>query len=102
MNTNLLSESKNENESKKSITNISDEEKSIIDWNNYLKRNQSILVDLFYGQYKSAVICPFCEYKTINFNTFLNIELPIPIDKNFICYSVLFHDYDGISPLIPI
>lgn len=27
-------------------------------WETYLKRNQSVVVDLMYGQYKSMVQCP--------------------------------------------
>ena len=90
-------ETKNENNEN---DKLSDEEKSLIDWNEFLKRNQSIMVDLFYGQYKSVVTCPLCEYHSINFNIFLNIELPIPINKNFLSFQVIFQDYDSYSPLI--
>ena len=31
-------------------------------WENYLKRNQSIIVDLMFGQFKSIVDCPNCQY----------------------------------------
>jgi ubiquitin carboxyl-terminal hydrolase 4/11 len=31
-------------------------------WNAFLKRNQSVIVDHLYGQYKSIVDCPKCEY----------------------------------------
>ena len=56
----------------------SDDKQSIIEWNNFLKRNQSIMVDLFYGQYKSTILCPHCEHKSINFSIYLNLQLPIP------------------------
>jgi len=30
-------------------------------WDGYMKRNDSVIVDLFQGQYKSTLICPECE-----------------------------------------
>lgn len=30
-------------------------------WENYRKRNDSIIIDLFHGQIKSTVVCPDCE-----------------------------------------
>ena len=83
----------NQNDNSKNIKNISDEQKSLIDWNYFLKRNQSVLIDLFYGQYKSSVICPICNFKSINFNSFLGLELPIIKNKNYIRINICFVDY---------
>ena len=80
--------------------NISDEEKSIIDWNKFLKRNQSVLIDLFYGQLKSCVICPICKFKSLNFNSFLSLELSINQDKNYHLINIEFIDYFSESPAI--
>ena len=30
-------------------------------WEGYMKRNDSIIVDLFQGQYQSTLVCPECE-----------------------------------------
>jgi ubiquitin carboxyl-terminal hydrolase 4/11 len=30
-------------------------------WEGYKKRNDSVIVDLFQGQYKSTLVCPECE-----------------------------------------
>lgn len=30
-------------------------------WKAYIQRNQSIIVDLMTGQYKSKVVCPTCD-----------------------------------------
>lgn len=30
-------------------------------WEVYKKRNDSFIVDLFQGQYKSKLVCPICE-----------------------------------------
>ena len=54
---------------------LSDEVKSKIEWNNYLRRNQSILVDLFYGLFKSTVICSVCNRSCVDFNTFSSISV---------------------------
>lgn len=40
-------------------------------------RNQSEIVDLMYGQYRSVVDCPNCEYRTIQFDPFCMVSLPI-------------------------
>lgn len=31
-----------------------------LSWEGYLKRNDSVIVDLFQGQYKSTLVCPEC------------------------------------------
>ena len=54
---------------------LSDEIKSKIEWNNFLRRNQSILVDLFYGLFKSTVSCSICNKSCIDFNTFSSISV---------------------------
>ena len=30
-------------------------------WEGYMKRNDSVIVDLFQGQYKSTLVCPECD-----------------------------------------
>lgn len=42
-------------------SNYRDEDLATISWNNYLKRNNSIIVDLFQGQYRSVVTCLACN-----------------------------------------
>ena len=46
-------------------------------WNNFLLRNQSEIVDLMYGQYRSMLDCPKCAYRSIQFDPFLMCSLPI-------------------------
>lgn len=48
---------------KKEEREMPDEIKSKIEWNNYLRRNQSILVDLFHGLFKFSVTCQECKKK---------------------------------------
>ena len=57
----------------------SDKIKSHNSWIDFLRRNQSVLVDLFYGQYKSTLKCPNPECKNISiiFEPFLSVSLPL-------------------------
>uniref|UniRef100_A0A5K3ELA3 Ubiquitin carboxyl-terminal hydrolase n=2 Tax=Mesocestoides corti TaxID=53468 RepID=A0A5K3ELA3_MESCO len=47
-------------------------------WSNFKKRNDSIVVDLFYGLLKSTVICPECNYVSVTFDPFGSLSLPLP------------------------
>uniref|UniRef100_A0A7S3EKM0 ubiquitinyl hydrolase 1 n=3 Tax=Rhodosorus marinus TaxID=101924 RepID=A0A7S3EKM0_9RHOD len=47
-------------------------------WKNHKLRNDSIIVDLFHGQYKSTVICPTCEKVSVTFDPFMYLTLPLP------------------------
>jgi len=62
-------------------------------WYNFLARNKSIIVDLFYGQYKSILQCPICQKYSITFDPFSVVSLPVPqctkvkIKVNYVSYS---------------
>ncbi len=73
-----------------------DEEVSIEHWNAFTARNQSIIVDLMYGQLKSTVNCLTCGYESITFDPFLNLALPIarPFKLN-----VILIPYDYFIPI---
>lgn len=47
-------------------------------WLAYTRRNQSVIVDYFTGQYKSKVVCPDCKKESITFDPFTTVTLPIP------------------------
>jgi len=47
-------------------------------WENHIKRNQSIIVDLMHGQFKSKLVCPDCHKISITFDPFMTLSLPIP------------------------
>ena len=46
-------------------------------WECNLKRNDSIITDLFCGQYKSTITCPDCGNINITFDPFNTLTLPI-------------------------
>ncbi len=58
--------------------NQPDYEVGLKSWENHLKRNQSIIVDLLHGQYKSKITCPTCNRISITFDPFNSVSLPIP------------------------
>lgn len=61
-----------------------DEELSNLFWSGFLARNQSIIVDLMYGQLKSTVTCLDCHNISISFDPFLTLSLPISRPSLFI------------------
>ena len=46
-------------------------------WMNMLRRDNSIIVDLFYGQYKSTLQCPVCNKISITYDPFMCLGVPI-------------------------
>ena len=66
-------------------------------WEYNLKRNDSIITDLFCGQFKSTIICPKCKWESITFEPFYSINLPIKKNKRNIKNEFekkKFHEYD--------
>lgn len=59
----------------------SDEVASKEAWNKHILRNESIICDLFHGQFKSTLECALCKRISITFDPFLMISLPIPNTK---------------------
>jgi len=51
-------------------------------WSNHLARNTSIIVDLFHGLLRSQVKCRVCELKSVRFDPFNILSLPLPIDTS--------------------
>ncbi|KAM7257032.1 hypothetical protein ACFE04_012773 [Oxalis oulophora] len=47
-------------------------------WRNHLARNDSIIVDVCQGQYKSTLVCPICRKVSITFDPFMYLSLPLP------------------------
>ncbi|KAH9512955.1 Ubiquitin carboxyl-terminal hydrolase 15, partial [Bulinus truncatus] len=50
-------------------------------WDNYKKRNDSVIVDIFHGLLKSTVRCPDCEKISVTFDPFCYLSLPLPVKK---------------------
>lgn len=69
------------------------EEAAALDaWNRHLYRNESIITDLFHGQFKSTVKCSRCDRVSITFDPMMTMLLPIPGKKAV--QSLFFLPYD--------
>ncbi|XP_062555918.1 ubiquitin carboxyl-terminal hydrolase 32 isoform X2 [Armigeres subalbatus] len=67
-------------------------------WNQHHARNQSIIVDLFYGQLKSKVTCTGCGRDSVRFDPFSLLSLPLPVENYTYC-EVLVMMLDGSVPV---
>lgn len=47
-------------------------------WRQYLKRDNSVLSDLFMGQFRSTLKCTVCSHESVTFEPFWLISVPIP------------------------
>ncbi|KAI3678623.1 hypothetical protein L6452_37922 [Arctium lappa] len=54
-----------------------DEEVADEYWANHVARNDSIIVDVCQGQYKSTLICPVCDKISVTFDPFMYLSLPL-------------------------
>lgn len=50
-------------------------------WYNHLKRNQSVIVDLLHGQFRSQLTCPDCNRVSITYDPFMSVSLPLNVAK---------------------
>ncbi|XP_040263063.1 ubiquitin carboxyl-terminal hydrolase 4 isoform X2 [Bufo bufo] len=51
-------------------------------WDNHLRRNNSIIVDIFHGLFKSTLVCPECSKVSVTFDPFCYLTLPLPMKKD--------------------
>ena len=50
-------------------------------WEGHKLRNDSVVVDLWQGMYKSTVVCPVCEVVSVTFDPFMDLSVPLPIKQ---------------------
>ncbi|XP_062189437.1 ubiquitin carboxyl-terminal hydrolase 8-like [Phragmites australis] len=55
-----------------------DEEVADEYWSNHLARNDSVIVDICHGQYRSTLTCPTCSKTSVTFDPFMYLSLPVP------------------------
>ncbi|EPX71728.1 ubiquitin carboxy terminal hydrolase Ubp12 [Schizosaccharomyces octosporus yFS286] len=58
-------------------------------WRLHKLRNDSIIVDLFQGMYRSTLVCPECKTVSITFDPFMDLTLPLPVQQ-FWSHPVVF------------
>ena len=77
--------------------------KSKIEWLNFKRRNQSVLIKLFYGQFLSYITCPNpgCQYQTTKFEPFMSLSVPLTLQNKRIkvkCFFIFY--YTNIKPIL--
>ncbi|KAG6330561.1 hypothetical protein ID866_8529 [Astraeus odoratus] len=66
-------------------------------WHGYMQRNDSVIVDLFQGQYQSTLVCPECQKVSITFDPFMYLTLPIPVEKKW-SHTIYYVPWDSSKP----
>ena len=67
-------------------------------WDAHKRRNDSLVLDTFYGQFQSTCVCPRCNRVSMSFDTFNHVSLEIPPNNlawSMVTIPVLVHFYDG-------
>ncbi|OAY73257.1 Ubiquitin carboxyl-terminal hydrolase 8 [Ananas comosus] len=77
-----------------------DEEVADEYWGNHLARNDSIIVDICQGQYKSTLVCPVCNKVSVTFDPFMYLSLPLPSTTMRAMTATVFSS-DGSSEPFP-
>ena len=66
-------------------------------WDGFKRREQSVIVDLFYGQLKSKVQCARCGHTSLTFEPFNVLTLPVPTMKNIsLNFKYIPYAYDQV------
>lgn len=68
-------------ETKNDIERRPDEVVAEESWENYKKRNNSIVVDTFHAMLKSTLVCPGCKLVSVTFDPFCYLSLPLPVKR---------------------
>jgi Ubiquitin carboxyl-terminal hydrolase len=76
-----------------------DSELADIWWSNHLKREMSIIVALFTGQYKSLLTCRSCKYESARFEPFTFLQLPLPEDEHLSVSLTFYSAKEGACPM---
>jgi len=72
-----------------------DSELADIWWENHLKREMSIVVALFTGQYKSLLTCRTCKYESARFEPFSTLTVPLPEDDHMTASLIVYPLKEG-------
>ena len=62
-------------------------------WKNHLRRNDSIIVDLFHGQIRNRILCNECKYNSYVYDPFMILPLNIPQGKISITFKYFGYNF---------
>ena len=63
---------------KEKLENETESQASLRWWKNHLRKNDSIIIDLFYGQLRNKIICDECKHNSIVYDPFMILPLCMP------------------------
>eukprot|EP00041_Stephanoeca_diplocostata_P036805 m.1359378 g.1359378 ORF g.1359378 m.1359378 type:complete len:1699 (-) comp24937_c0_seq24:128-5224(-) len=66
-------------------------------WRAHMRRNQSIIVDLFQGQLKSTLRCKTCRFESVSFDPFTFLQLPLPSEAETVLNVRIVRSAPGCS-----
>lgn len=66
-------------------------------WDAHKKRNNSLVLDSFYGQFQSTCVCPQCDRVSVAFDAFnhVSLEIPQPTQDIPLLQPVIVHFANG-------
>ena len=67
-------------------------------WDLHKKREDSIIIDLFNGQFKSETICQVCNKSSITYDPFMSLCFPVPKAHKKSLFKIL--NYNTITKLL--
>ncbi|OLL26627.1 putative ubiquitin carboxyl-terminal hydrolase 12 [Neolecta irregularis DAH-3] len=67
-------------------------------WDTHKLRNDSVIVDLIQGLYKSTLVCPECNKVSVSFDPYMDLTLPLPIIKKW-KHEIKFVPWDVSTPI---
>eukprot|EP00058_Branchiostoma_floridae_P013257 XP_002598745.1 hypothetical protein BRAFLDRAFT_95861 [Branchiostoma floridae] len=67
-----------EDVSKLEMEECSGESEADLEWEMYVRDNQSVVVDTFQGQFKSTVTCSVCHHPSVTYEPFMYLSVPLP------------------------
>ncbi|KAK8807123.1 hypothetical protein WA158_003882 [Blastocystis sp. Blastoise] len=67
-------------------------------WNYYISREKSIITALFAGQFQSIMQCTGCEYQSVKYETFNQVQLSLPETEMRVLSLILSYS-DGRLPM---
>lgn len=77
---------------------LSERELADLYWKSFKTRNESIVIDMMYGQYRSEVTCPNCSHTSLAFDPFLMLNVSIPSRQ----YEIITVHFSPMNPRLPL
>uniref|UniRef100_UPI00358F3F17 ubiquitin carboxyl-terminal hydrolase 15-like isoform X2 n=1 Tax=Myxine glutinosa TaxID=7769 RepID=UPI00358F3F17 len=69
-------------------------------WTRHCLRNNSIIVDIFHGLFKSTLVCPICQKISVTFDPFCYLSLPLPSKSEQLLEALLIPLDQEVKPTL--